>query len=99
MTVRQTDDRKALSSQARFVNKHLGFVFFGSRYAVTVDGGLTWSVWDAKDELLDWQQSYLYISEAQILSHGIGKLWLLPFSGNTPPTFVTTDFGKHWEHK
>jgi hypothetical protein len=97
-TLRQDDDRKVPQSQARFVNEQIGFVFVGPRYAVTLDGGRSWAVWDAVTELPDWKRSYLYVHDVNVLTDGTGTLSLLSFSMDPKdsPRLITRDFGLQW---
>lgn len=97
-TLRQDDDRRVNQNQARFVNEQIGLVFIGPRYAVTLDGGRSWTIWDAVQELADWHRSYLYIHDVNVLADGTGTLSLLSFSMDPKDASVllTRDFGRRW---
>jgi len=47
-TFRMDDTIDMPCEQIRFVNEEIGYVFLGWIYAVTTDGGQTWSVWNAE---------------------------------------------------
>ena len=97
------DDRPALpNDQIRFVNERIGFVFMGWMYAITTDGGESWSVWNAAKDVPDWNWSkYGVISDVRIEPDGAGKMVLKSIAdpNRQVPDFWTTDFGRHWKVK
>ncbi len=61
MTFRHDDPIAIPKDQVRFLSDQVGYVFMGWLYAVTTDGGHSWSLWDAsKDPALS--KSYRYDS-------------------------------------
>ena len=71
----------------------------GWMYAVTMDGGNTWPVWDATKDVADWQWSkYGLIKDVRIEADGTGNMLLKPIAdpNSKAPAFVTRDFGRHW---
>jgi hypothetical protein len=98
MTLRHDDQVPIPVNQIEFVNERIGFVFMGWKYAVTTDGGDTWSVWDAKRDLPDWQCcNYGLISAVKVTTDGTGIMKLNPISGRQGevPELKTKDWGRH----
>lgn len=83
--------------QVRFVSDRVGYVFMGNKFAVTTDGGMTWSVWDAVKNLPDWTLTRADIKDIQIEPSGDGIMELLSFTKQKAPVLRTKDFGKSWE--
>src|SRR5688572_16489059 len=54
LTFRHDDPNPIPRDQVRFVNDQVAFVFMGWMYAVTKDGGGSWSVWNAEKDLPQW---------------------------------------------
>src|ERR1051326_3412453 len=54
-TFRHDDQIGIPRDQVRFVHDNIGYVFMGWMYAVTMDGGATWHVWNAEADLPNWQ--------------------------------------------
>lgn len=73
-------------------------VFIGWRLAVTLDGGLHWTVWDAAKAFPEWKCcNYKLINEVSIHSDGWGEMRLNPITGSGESRMLTTrDFGVHW---
>ena len=46
---RHDDPNPIPTDSARFVGSEIAYVFFGAKYAVTVDGGRQWTIWDAEE--------------------------------------------------
>lgn len=88
------------TKQLRFVGADVGYLFFQLKYAVTVDAGKTWSVFDFgengsfKPELLDYSR----IADVQISPDGTGHVVMFRYDMRQGQTikFFTTDFGQHW---
>jgi hypothetical protein len=99
MTFRHDDPVKIRSDQVRFVNEQVGYVFMGWLYAVTTDGGRTWSVWDAsKDPVLSRTYNYDLIRQVSISPDGNGHMDL-NLTGNKEEQLRTQDYGRHWTPK
>lgn len=99
LTFRHDDQPKIPTSQVRFVDDQLGYFFMGWVYAVTTDGGITWSVWDAAKDLSNWQCcNYQLIQNAEISQDGTGSMKLKPIENRRGevPELHTVDYGKHW---
>jgi len=99
MTLRHDDQPAIPKNQIRFLNDRIGYVFMEWMYAVTTDGGNTWSVWNAIKDVPDWQWSkYGVISDVRIEPDGTGKMVLKSLSdpARKVPDFRTNDFGRHW---
>jgi hypothetical protein len=64
----------------------------GNKFAVTTDGGMTWSVWDAVKNLPDCAD----IKDVQIEPSGDGIMQLLSFTKQKVPVLRSKDFGKSW---
>jgi hypothetical protein len=99
MTFRHDDPNPIPRNQVRFVKDNVGYVFMGWMYAVTTDGGSTWSVWDAGKDLPNWRCcNYGLIKDVSIAPDGTGTMILNvidPGRGEVPE-LKTKDFGKHW---
>jgi hypothetical protein len=99
MTFRH-DDRPAIpKEQIRFLNDRTAHVFMGWMYAVTTDGGVSWSVWDATKDLPNWQCcNYRLIREVQLVADGTGKMPLNPIPQRMGEVseLYTQDYGRHW---
>ena len=99
MTFRHDDPNPIPRDQVRFLNERVAFVFMGWMYAVTVDRGATWSVWDARTNLPNWQCcNYRLITDVQLNADGIGTMTLHPIQDRRGevPQLRTRDFGRHW---
>jgi len=99
MTFRHDDPVPIPHEQIRFLNDRIAFVFIGWTYAVTADGGATWSVWDAGRNLPNWQCcNYRLITDVQLNGDGTGTMTLnpIPQRSGEVPRLRTNDFGRHW---
>ena len=99
MTFRHDDPVAVPREQGRFVNDQIGYVFMGWQYGVTVDGGITWSVWNAERDLPGWQCcNYKLIQDVRIASDGSGTMRLnpIPQRAGEVPELHTKDHGRHW---
>src|SRR5712692_9423507 len=72
-TVRSDDPVPIPRQQIRFVSNLVGYVFMIWMYAVTTDGGVTWNVWNAFDELPQWRD-HSAIDQIQINPDGTGSM-------------------------
>lgn len=96
MTFRDDDPGRIPRENVRFVSEQVGYVFMGWMYAVTTDGGATWSVWDAKEKLGDACANYGLIKAVYIASDGAGEMTLNRNCGGKMPKLRTRDYGKNW---
>jgi photosystem II stability/assembly factor-like uncharacterized protein len=99
MTFRHDDPVPIPREQVRFMQEKTAFVFMGWMYAVTMDGGHAWSVWDASKDLPDWTCcNYSLIRDVKIDGDGSGTMTLDPIPGRRgeEPLLRTKDFGQHW---
>jgi hypothetical protein len=99
VTFRHDDRPKIPSDQVRFVTEKVGYLYFGWIYAVTNDGGVTWSIWDAKKDLPNWQCcNYNLIHQAQLTTNGSGRMTInqIPQREGEVPQLHTRDYGRHW---
>jgi hypothetical protein len=80
------------------VNDQVGYVFMVYEYAVTVDGGRSWSTWYAVKDLPDWRHSRPAIQEVTVEQNGSGSMKLSLVASPSEGTVLlqTTDFGQHW---
>ena len=100
MTFRHDDPIPIPREQVQFINDKIGYAFMGWMYAVTTDGGLSWSVWRAEKDLPNWQCcNYKLIQEVRLGNDGIGIMKLKPIDAREGevPELHTKDFGQHWQ--
>jgi len=98
MTFRHDDPNPIPRHQVRFMSERVGFVFMGWMYAVSTDGGATWSVWSADRDLPKWECcNYRLVQDVHLESDGMGTITLnvIPDRGDVP-TLHTDDYGRHW---
>ena len=102
MTVHHDDPNPIKQNSARFVSDDIAFVYFGSRYAVTKDAGMSWTIWNAWDhkEALEFDKYNLYgsITDVKIDQSGQGTMRLYSTSNKSieQPVIKTSDFGVTW---
>jgi hypothetical protein len=99
MTFRHDDPVPIPRDQVRFVNDRVGYIFMGWMYAVTTDGGVTWSVWNAQTDLPQWACcNYRLIGSVKVEPDGTGTMILnpIPQRQSEVPQLHTNDFGRHW---
>lgn len=86
--------------QIRFVSENVGYFFFQLKYAVTVDGGETWSVFDFGNnpKFLPQKLDYSKIAQVEIRPDGTGELTMFRYdmTQGQSTMFVTRDYGQHW---
>lgn len=102
MTFRHDDPVPIPREQVRFVNDQICYVYMGWVYAVTTNGGDTWSVWNAEKDLPNWECcNYSLIRDVSLNSQGIGNMILRPISGRRGeiPLLKTLDYGRHWNQE
>jgi len=99
MTFRHDDPVPIPREQVGFVNDRVGYVFVGWMYAVTTDGGETWTVWDAGKDLPNWVCcNYGLIKGVRLEPDGAGVMTLdpIPQRRGEVPELRTKDYGRHW---
>ena len=99
MTFRHDDPVLIPREQVRFINDRAGYVFMGWMFAVTTDGGASWSVWDASKDLPNWACcNYGLIRAVHLAPDGTGVMILNPIDERRGevPELHTNDFGRHW---
>jgi hypothetical protein len=81
----------------RFVDDQIAFFFMKQKYAISTDGGHTWSVWDASKEY----DNYAFIKEVRIESDGKGVITFhdVPSQQRELVELHTSDYGRHWNTK
>jgi hypothetical protein len=100
MTFVHTDDVGLLKDQVRFVDDRIAYFFIAWKYAVTTDGGRTWSQWDAEKELPDCNYcNYQLIRDVKLHIDGTGRMMLdpTPNTPGAPSELHTRDHGRHWK--
>jgi photosystem II stability/assembly factor-like uncharacterized protein len=50
------DDIPIPHDSVRFLSDQVGYVVMGESLASTIDGGKSWSIWDAKKEVPNWHE-------------------------------------------
>ena len=102
MTFRHDDTVPIPRQQLRIMSKNFAYIFMGWMYAVTTDGGMTWTVWDARKDLPNWQCcNYGVIQDVNVRPDGTGEMILSPIPGRRGevPSVCTADFGRNWASK
>jgi len=89
------------NNQIRFVSDDVGYLFFQLKYAVTVDAGRTWSVFDFGNNpsYSPKKLDYSRIANVEVLADGTGKLTMFRYdiTQGQSTLFFTNDYGRHWE--
>jgi hypothetical protein len=102
-TAHHDDPNPIPRDNVRFVDAQIGYVFFGPKYAVTVDAGRTWQVWDAweakKNLPIEKYKLYPSIEEVSIDSSGHGRMRLYSLMDKpiNQPELLTSDYGRSWQ--
>ncbi|MGH9842820.1 MAG: hypothetical protein ACREEM_29115 [Blastocatellia bacterium] len=82
--------------QVEIINDRVTTMFMGWMYAVTVDRGKGWDIWDGELELGDWQCcDPTLIQNVKIFPDGVGKM-TIKLSPQKYSTLHTNDYGVHW---
>lgn len=99
LSARLDDDVPIPKEQFRFLNDETAYFYIYNKYAVTVDGSRTWSVWDAGENVRDCAGcGRPYIKEVSIWPDGSGVMKLTPrLEGGGITELHTRDFGLRWE--
>ena len=98
MVFRHDDRPEIPREQVRFVSDKVAYVFMGWMYAVTTDGGVNWFVWNAQNDLANWQCcNYGLIKDVNISADGKGRMILnvIPGRRGEVAELCTIDFGQH----
>jgi hypothetical protein len=92
----RSDPTELPRDQVRFLSDDVAYCFMGQKYAVTRDGGQSWSVWDA-NALPTSRRGY--ISSVLVDADGKGAMEVKRPTdvGWTASTFKTSDYGQHWQ--
>lgn len=99
---RHDDPNPIQRNSTQFIDSQVGYVFFGQKYAVTMDAGENWIVWDAweADKIMQFKQYRLYpsIQEVSIESNGYGRMRLYSTTDKSinQPELITLDYGRNW---
>lgn len=97
MTFRHDDPVPINKNGVVFLNDNVAYIFMGWKYAVTIDGGRTWSVWDAETSLTDWKCcNYFLIKNIELKKDGKGKMFLSNANNETANILETIDYGQTW---
>jgi len=99
VTFRHDDRPNIPTDNVRFVNARIGYLFMGWIYAVTIDGAANWELWDARNDLADWQCcNYQLISDVRVAADGTGTMTLNVISQRPGEVtkLKTKDYGRHW---
>lgn len=99
MKFRHDDPVPIPRDQVQLLNDKIGYMFIGWIYAVTTDGGKSWSVWTAEQDLRNWRCcNYKLIRSVQIALDGTGTMILnsIPDREGEVPELYTRDYGRHW---
>jgi hypothetical protein len=94
------DDMPIPRDRVHFLSDRAAYVSMMDKYAVTMNGGDSWSVWDVVQATDDRQSSQLFIKEVHVNTNGSGTLTLASRSDALPTTELSTnDFGLTWNSK
>lgn len=99
MVYRRDDPMPIPREQIRFVSDRVAYVFIGPKFAVTIDGGNSWSVWDGSSHLRSGEgyQLFKYPKvEIDAAGHGVMTIEPLEERYGTTRHLYTKDYGQHW---
>jgi hypothetical protein len=96
MTVRLDDPDPIPSSNIRFVNGKVGYVFLYDKLAVTSDAGFSWSAWELAQADTEWRPKRAMIRDVVLSADGSGTMSIKVFASAAKVTLRTHDFGKNW---
>jgi hypothetical protein len=98
MTVRQDEQVPVPKDSVVFFGDATGYAHMGSLYAVTVDGGKHWSVWDAERDFETgrWCEHWL-IEKVEITTSGQGSMVLVCVQADDKWVLKTSNFGQNWK--
>jgi hypothetical protein len=97
ITLRLDEKISLPTENLHVVNEQITYFFFGWMYAVTIDGGKTWKVWDGNDEA----SSSGFIERISLTTDGVGQMIyrVNPSGSHIVKHLNTKDFGQHWANK
>jgi len=98
-TFQQPDQVPIPRRHIRSVSEQVSFIFMGWMYAVTTDGGQTWSLWDAEYDLPMWHgRDYDFIKDVKIEPDGSGIMKVGPLFHHAREVdeLYTKDYGQTW---
>jgi hypothetical protein len=97
VTAYEKDSYRIPRDQIRFVNENVGYFFIHSTYAVTVNKGQTWSIYDLKKDV-SYKCQYTRIDDVKMSADGIGEIIIYANykDRKTTPKIHTSDYGQHW---
>jgi hypothetical protein len=94
-----SDPPSVSTNQVKILNDKIAYVYLGWMYSVSLDGGLTWHLWDAEKTLPSWEccDSGL-IQDINIDNSGNGRMALRVNPNNLAELLYlyTNDYGQHW---
>ncbi len=96
MTVHLDDPDPIPSGNVRFVNDKVAYVFLYDKLAVTVDRGLSWSLWGLGKTNPEWRPKRAIIRDVTLSADGSGTMTIDVFASGARITLHTHDFGKSW---
>ena len=99
MTARTDDDLPIPREQIRFLNDQTAYVFMADKYAITTNGGNSWSVWEANKATANLEYpGQSFIKDVNLKPDGGGTLVLVLHSTNKQVKQLRTDdFGHSWK--
>ncbi len=97
LTFRQDEYIPPSEARVHILNEKVSYVFMGWLLATTINGGESWSYWNAEYDLPNWKCcDTRLIQDVQINPDGSGVMRLVS-SNETHSLFYTKDYGVHWE--
>jgi hypothetical protein len=94
MTVENDDPIPIDKNAVGFANEKIGFVFMAKKYAVTIDGGITWKIWDGIEVPFMKKDLSCGIQTVNLEESGTGTMNLK--CGNNTKVLFTRDYGVNW---
>lgn len=83
--------------QIRFVGKNTAYFYIAHDFAISTDECLSWFVWDATQQLPDWQKHRSYIQNVELAENGSGTMTLKSVLDlHVKKNLYTTDYGRTW---
>ena len=93
MIVHKDDPDPIPRDQIHFLNGDVAYLFMRNKYAVTLNRGANWRVWDITTALPNWRAHRSMIKDIEIDSSGIGMMQLT----DNGSKLRTKNFGQSWE--
>jgi len=99
MTAITNDDIPIPREQVRFLDDRTAYMFMTDKYAITTNGGDSWSVWEAKKATDSLQYpGQPFIKDVNLKPDGSGTLILVLYSAEKQVKHLQTeDFGHSWK--